>query len=389
MTALNELYAIGNAIDTYALGHYARVYEAHDKRANRTVAFKIMRREHLVEDDQPSMEAMAFINEADLLTRLADLLPVMDMFDCGYVQSTDENPRETLRDSNKDARENPRAGAAQVESYGLNVERFRQGAFRFAGQGWRPYLALEMLPRSENLLYLMKPNTPGQRWRLPTEECIDLAYQFTNVLIKAHQQKIVYLDHKLEHVYWNGRTLKIIDWNSSRLLQNSPHVLTQKVVDDIHNLCVGILYPIFTGLSPQKGSLVPQPADQAGVESRYSEVRSLDFGVEPTLSKAIQDMLQAGALRQFNTADEFIKALDKVAVMFGWDSGWARGSTRDVRTKTREALAKLREGQDAIRDARDMLRDAAILEDINDDIEAELKRLLTRLNDMLNYRVIP
>ena len=54
------------------------------------------------------------------------------------------------------------------------------------------------------------------RWRLPSEEGLALALQFGELLKMSHQKGIVYLDHKLEHVYWDGVQLRIIDMNSSQ-----------------------------------------------------------------------------------------------------------------------------------------------------------------------------
>src|SRR5690606_13854228 len=105
---------------------------------------------------------------------------------------------------------------------------------------------------------------------------------------------IVYLDHKLEHVYWDGKLLRVIDLNSSRQLEGAA-TDAQQYRMDIHNLCVGILYPIFTGMSPQKTALRPQPGSQQEVEDRYRDVTDLDFGMEPTLSTALQTLLQRGA----------------------------------------------------------------------------------------------
>jgi serine/threonine protein kinase len=374
MPFLTDLYTVGNTIDTFAPGHYARVCEALDNRTRQICAFKVMRPEHLSDDDEPRWEAMAFVNEAELLLRTASCPQVVRLYDCGYISSEDENPR-----------------SGQIDSHGLNVEMFRQAAYRFAAQRWRPYLALELLPRMGNLLYLMKPNTAGNRWRLPTEEGLDLASQFADLLFQAHNQRIIYLDHKLEHVYWNGRTLRVIDWNSSRLLEHGSPMLAQEIASDIHNLCVGILYPIFTGLSPQKSSLVPQPAGQAEVDSRYSDIDRLDFGVEPTLGAGLQRLLQQGARRQITTIDQFASALSTVAAGFGWEapSVPVDHPRVEARLQVRTALARLREGQDAIRDAREVLRDAAIMDDIGADLEAELRRLLGKINDMLNCRVIP
>jgi serine/threonine protein kinase len=370
MPFFNDLYTLGNAIDTFAPGHYARVYDSLDQRTRQSGAFKVMRAEHRADDGNPRWEAMAFVNEADLLARMADSPQVIRLLDCGYLSAADDS-----------------VTSGQIESFGLNVETFRQNIYQYAGHRWRPYLTLEVLPRGENLLYLMKPNSAGTRWRLPTEEGIALAYQFANVLQQAHRQQIVYLDHKLEHVYWNGSNLRIIDWNSSKLIEKGNPTLSSQIANDIHNLCVGILYSIFTGLSPHKGSLMAQPASQAELETRYKEIDQLDFGVEPTLSAALQGLLQQGAQRQIASADQFIAGLDKAAEAFGWHALEKR--RREAREQVKAGLAKLRQGQDSIREARDMLREAAIIEDIGGDLDAELRRLLGKINEMLNCRVIP
>lgn len=373
--ALNERYEIGNYIDTFALGHYARVLEAVDRRAERMVAFKVMRPEHLSEDGTPRWEARAFINEADLLVRLETSPVALTLYDCGYLSDSAERPEE---------------GA--VLSLGTDIAAFREQLYPYIAQGWRPYLALEMLPRHHNLFYLMKPtsSTNGRR-RLPTEEGIDLAMQFAAFLRAAHDQRIVYLDHKLEHVYWDGQTLRVIDFNSSQYLESGTHTFDQYLAQDVHNLCVGILYPIFTGLSPQKGTLRPQPASQAEVERRYSDVDHLDFGVEPTLSPALQELLQRGARQELSTIREFVVGLERAAGRLGWDLPGMpiAPALREARDQVRTGLQELRRGQDALRSARDRLVEAAILDDISEDMEAELRRLLTQINEALNHRVIP
>src|SRR5690606_6446294 len=106
----------------------------------------------------------------------------------------------------------------------------RENLYMAINKGWRPYLALEYLPRHHNLFYQMKPNTPNSRRRLPTEEGIDLAMQFGEFLQAAHDQSIVYLDHKLEHVYWDGTRLRVIDLNSSRLIETGTHTLDQSLM---------------------------------------------------------------------------------------------------------------------------------------------------------------
>jgi len=272
-----------------------------------------------------------------------------------------------------------------------NISAFRENLYPYVGRGWRPYLALELLPRQHSLFYLMKPNAANGRRRLPTEEGIDLAMQFSEFLRDAHDQRIVYLDHKLEHVYWDGATLRVIDLNSSQLVETGTHTVDQYLAQDIHNLCVGILYPIFTGLSPQKGALMPQPASQAEVEQRYADVNHLDFGIEPTLSASLQELLQKGARQDLPNVRAFRAGLERVAVRHGWDLQGSHTvpTLREAREQIRTGLAELRRGQDALRSAREILLEAVILDDINEDMEAELRRLVAQINEALNHRVIP
>lgn len=373
-SALGEFYRIGNYIDTFAPGHYARVLDAEERRSGRMVAFKVMRPEHLTGDGTPRWEARAFINEADLLMRLADSRAAVRLYDCGYLSAGGERP-----------------DGGQLISAGTNVAAFREHLYPAIARNWRPYLALELLPRHHNLFYLMKPTSANGRRRLPTEEGIDLAMQFGEFLRDAHAQQIVYMDHKLEHVYWDGQTLRIIDLNSSQIVDGGAHTLEQFFRQDVHNLCVGILYPVFTGLSPQKGTLRPQPASQTEVEQRYADVNHLDFTVEPSLSAGLQELLEQGARQELAHVRAFVAGLERIAGRHGWE---LHGSPtvpalRTAREHVRAGLAELRKGQESLREARERLLEAMTLDDINEDIEAELRRLLAQINDALNHRVIP
>ena len=374
MNKLVDLYKVDNFIDTFALGHYARVLEAQDRRLGQSVAFKVMRPEHVTPGAEPGWEFRAFANEADLLMRLADSPHTVNLIDCGYVSSQSEAPV-----------------SGEIESFGKDVIGFTGVQGNFCQRGWRPYLTLDNLPRHENLFYQMRPDKNGLRLRLPTEEGLALALQFAETLKLAHKLNIAYLDHKLEHLYWDGIHLRIIDFNSSRAIddQNAEH--DQLMCADIHNLCVGILYSIFTGLSPQKTTLRPQPGPLSDVEARYQDVNSLDFGVEPTLSAALQELLQLGAARQIASAQDFIDGLHNVASLHGWDfpGHYTSPISRDARTQMRAGITRMRKGQDYLREARDLFRDAAIQEGITDDLEDELRRLVKSVNDMLNSRVIP
>lgn len=373
MTNLNDAYRIDQFIDTFALGHYARVLDALDRRTGQPVAFKVLRAEHLMPDGDMRWEYRAFGNEAEILMMLSSSPNVMRLFDCGYISSHADAPVD-----------------GELISFQQDIRGFVQSLTDYAARGWRPYLSLESLPRSNNLYYLMKPNQSGSRWRLPSEEGLALAWQFANLLQLAHQGSIVYLDHKLEHVYWDGTQLKVIDFNSSRQLQQDNSV-AQEQRKDIHNLCVGVLYPLFTGMSPQKATLRPQPGGLDVVDSRYQDINELDFNLEPLLSQALRDLLQRGAAMQINTVDEFLEELKEVAALHGWDFPqlYTSPASRDARAQMRAGLKRLRDGQAQIRDARTLFRDALILEGITQDLEDEMRRMVKAINDMLNDRVIP
>lgn len=371
---LGDVYRIDNFNDTFALGHYARVMDAMDRRTGRTIAFKVMRPEHVSADRELRWEMRAFANEADLLMKLADSPYVVDLLDCGYLSGFGEAPV-----------------GGEIQSFGLDVMGFAAQMRDYVREGWRPYLSLENLPRTKNLLYLMKPAAAHVRRRLPSEEGLALALQFGEMLRLAHRQRIVYLDHKLEHVYWDGARLQIIDLNSSRQLAPEATDIAAQIRTDIHNLCVGILYPIFTGLSPIKASLRPQPGGMQQVETRYSDVTTLDFGVEPTLSPALTTLLQRGAAMQIDTVDRYLEQLQEVASLHGWDFAeyYTSPASRSARTQMRAGLSRLRKGQEQLREARDLFREAAIQEHITEDLEEELRRLVKAVNEALNHRVIP
>ena len=371
--SLAARYRIGNFNDTFALGHYARVMDAQDRHTGETVAFKVMRSEHLVSGGELRWEYRAFGNEAQILQKLAESPQAVELLDCGFVESRSDHPHD---------------GA--IVAHGLNVEAYVQELEQRSRQRWRPYLTLRNLPRTRNLLYLMKPNHPGLRRRLPSEEGIALALQFASLLRLAHQQGIVYMDHKLEHVYWDGTRLQVIDFNSSRQLEGQNNA-DQHFRTDLHHLCVGILYPVFTGLSPQKGSLRPQPGTLSDVAGRYSDINDLDFGVEPTLSPGIRALLQRGAAQELPNVEAFLAAVQEAGAMLGRDfpEAYASVASREARDRLCEGLSELRSGQEQLRAAREHFREAAILEGVSEDLELELRRLVKNVSDMLNRRVIP
>ena len=375
MPQLSALYQLNNYIDTFALGHYARVLDAQDLRSGATVAFKVMRPEHLQPNGDMCWEYRAFGDEAKILWDLRHSPNIVKLYDCGFISDPDEAPR-----------------AGEIASYkDRHISSFSQDMPRYAQAGWRPYLSLEYLPRHQSLFYLMKPNRPDSRWRLPSEEGLALALQFSALLSLAHSMQIVYLDHKLEHVYWDGAHLKVIDFNSSRRLENDRAQSPQQYAKDVHNMCVGVLYSLFTGMSPRSTSLRPQPSSREAVEARYTDIDSLDFSMEPDLSEGIAELLQRGAAQNIATVQEFVNGLQRVATQHGWhfSDHFTSAASSQAREQMRAGLQRLRQGQEQVRESRDLFREALAQDGISRDLESELRRLVVVLNEMLNKRVVP
>ena len=102
-------------------------------------------------------------------------------------------------------------------------------------QGLAHYLSLELMPRQNNLFYLMKPSGGRTGAALPTER-IDLALQFAAFLQDAHRQQID-IDLARASVK-DGATLRIIDFNSSKLLKPA-HTLDQSI-SRIFTICAWV-----------------------------------------------------------------------------------------------------------------------------------------------------
>jgi hypothetical protein len=387
---LEHAYTFGGFSDTYALGHYARVIDAFPAAddplhaAHPAIAFKLLRPEHMAPAegetgaDALRWEVRAFAHEADLLARVHDAQAVAALVDCGFISGAGEMP----------------GGDAQIVRFGRDAAGFAAALAEWVLQGWRPFLGLERLSRTDNLFYAMRTDKGGMRRRLPTEEGLSLALQFAGLLRLFHLRGIAYLDHKLEHLFWDGTTLRLIDLNSSRALDRTEADRAQAAgyrALDVHHLCVGILYPIFTGLSPQKGAIRPQPGSAVEVENRYRDVAELDFGVEPALSRALCDLIQAGAALQIADAADLQRGLQAVASGYGWEfpGHYTRAGTRAARDEMRAGLAALREGEALLRAARDRFRDAAVADEVTAEMEDELRRLAKAVNDVLAVRVIP
>jgi serine/threonine protein kinase len=92
----------------------------------------------------------------------------------------------------------------------------KQELERIAAEGF-PYLALEYIDDNYESLRQLT----SERNTLDTGESIEICFQFLNMLRHIHTLNIAYLDIKEDHIFWNGKNIKVIDWNASAL-KNDP-----------------------------------------------------------------------------------------------------------------------------------------------------------------------
>ncbi len=367
----------GNFIDLYAEGHYARVLQVHDLRRDKAVAFKVLRLEHLESAPEKKLQKYnAYGLEVRLLQKLSDESRVVDLLDCGFVSD----------------KKNEAPNEGQIVSFGTDVETFNEHLPEYMQMKWRPYLSEVLMPNEHNLyLLLTEKDNQQQARRLPVEEGLDFCLQYSELLQRVHEHDIVYNDYKTAHFYWDGVHLCVIDWNNSTDLNgngyNSQEAMRYKQTD-IRSFILGVMYPVFTGLSPLVNVPLPSgPADYESAFSRYNGVRELDFGVKPTLVPCLMDMMIAGVNGDYKDITQFTTALQSCALHYGWEFSNRKPQIPAVRSrgKIRAGLQALRQAQGHLAQAQRCFTEA--LEEDCSDLEAQ--RLLKATEEFLTKRVIP
>lgn len=372
MTFLQQLYEVGQYIDTHALGYSARVTRATHWASGQDVAFKVLRLEHL--QDVKVWEQ--FTLESCLLERLSDLPAIVKMTDYGYISDVDH--------------EIPSSG--DIISCNDQLEQFAQEMPSRVNGGWRPYIALELLPSEKSLLNLARGSaTDGRRpLRLPTEEGLSLAMQFCEFLLGAHARDVVYWDHKPEHVYWDGLRLRLIDLNVSRFLISDlgERVKAAEKIKDLRYMLMGVLYTVFTGrdFRFQNQSPQPTPSSPHTIEHRFNGLSRLDFSTNRSpleLGELINDALKPSS---GITVEDFLDRLRQLAATMGWDAGYpVSEEARAARHDIQQGLLALRQAQENLSKAREHFLAAHA----SNPTDSESERLYREADEFYQHRVLP
>jgi len=167
-------------------------------------------------------------------------------------------------------------------------------------QGWLPYIAIDKLPRVQNLLLLCDTGYTHGRF-LPLLEGLVIALQICDILDHAHNRNIIYRDHKILHYYWNDKNngVFMIDWN---IAKRFPEGLSESDIQfDLVQFSARTLHYILTG-RPAPGALPLGPNRPEEIETasrNYSAHWTYD---DQRLPKDIKQLLEKALAGEFLNA---------------------------------------------------------------------------------------
>lgn len=306
-TELDKLYRIGREIDVDAPGHFARVYQARPLNdRDRSLAFKIMRHEHMYSDDRAveasewkPIEWNAFKIEVRALKQFGDHPMVIDFVDCGFIDTpADDDP------------DYPRASDTIV-SLSTDVATFVDQIDGYREQGWRPYIVTEYIS-SENATYYVTSRDVNRK-RFPTYMVLELMSQFVDLLIYVQDQGFIYGDHKLSHTYWviqEGR-LKVIDWNGGRFIhEDSEFTPDQLKHQDVRDLILKVMFGLLTGEHHDEYGMRPEGG-------RTQNVERVILPPDQPGHDVLQPFFDLVSENKIRNALELREALDDLMLLYG------------------------------------------------------------------------
>jgi serine/threonine protein kinase len=273
-------------------------------------AIKIMR------PDKTSYALPLFENEARILDRVKDIPGVTGLLGLGFLQVESGQWPDEIAPLTKSLEE--KASAAQISGNAEfftpdEVPDFLEQLENRVSAGWLAFLVLPH--RWEDNLYLRCDSgyTRGDFHRtFPIINALEAAFQISQILQAAHDRKVVYLDHKVLHYYWNEprQQVFILDWNIGRLInnENSAEVYEFDVLQfsarALHHLLTGRQAPGSVKIGPNR------PEDIQNAPHHYDPIWTYDD--QKRLSQNELDFLTRAIQGQHQTAKDLGEDLKKL-----------------------------------------------------------------------------
>ncbi len=166
------------------------------------------------------------------------------------------------------------------------------------------WLAFLILPRRwEDNLYLRcdAGYTRGEFHRsFSVSEALKAALQICEIMAAAHDQSIVYLDHKVLHYYWNQprQQVMVLDWNIGRIIANDnaqeayAFDVLQFSARAFHHLLTGRQAPGSVKIGPNKPEDIQNAPEKYDPIWTYDDQKRLTGDELDVLSNAIQGQYQ-------------------------------------------------------------------------------------------------
>lgn len=247
-----------------ARGSSARVFLSDAESASgdtSLLALKLMR------SDRLEYSLPLFAEEARVLTTMRDIPGVIPMLECGFIRLDGNGlpPGDQTVDLEALSGHALRFGPDSVHNFLSDLE-------KRAASGWIPYIGLEVLDQSNNLLLLCDTGHTHGRF-LPILDGLVITQQICDILEVAHARNIVYRDHKILHYYWleQNNGIYLVDWNIARY---HPEGLSpDEIRFDLVQLAARALHVIFTGRAAP-GALPMGP-------NRPEEIEAADISYTP------------------------------------------------------------------------------------------------------------
>ena len=273
-------------------------------------AIKVMR------PDKTDYALPLFKSEAEILSILGDVPGITPLIGLGFMQVKEGSWPEEIAPLSTSQRQ--KASADQVtgivDLFELNeVPQFLSEMDKRVAEGW---LAFLVFPRRwEDNLYLRCDSgyTRGEYHRnFSVSDALKAAVQICSILEAAHDQGIVYLDHKALHYYWNlpRQQVYVIDWNIGRRITNGN---TKEVFEfDVLQFSARALHHFMTGRqAPGSVKVGPNnPEEIRNAPNKYAPIWTYDD--QKRLTQPEMDILEGAIQGNFKTPAELAKELQNL-----------------------------------------------------------------------------